>query len=296
MVQKDESGDMRLAAPKEELSEFCAPGARWDERIVAVDAGVSLRVVVFSPPQTTENPTVLFVAGWITQMTAWRTVLREMTRDFRVVYVETREKISSTVPASVADYSVSAIGKDLADIVDRTDSVPGSYVMFGSSLGATAIVDCFASLKRKPEALILVGPNAVFRVPKSWKIVVTLFYPGFYALIKPAVKWYLKNFRLDVRADRAQYDKYCRALDAADPWKLKKAVLAVSTYEIWGALVGLTCPTLLVSASKDVMHEPENLKKIAAAVHDVTVADLETNEIAHSERVVDEMRRFLSSR
>lgn len=279
----------------EQLSDCCAPGCQCDERMVSLEGGVKLRVVRFAPPRQTNNPTVLFVAGWITQMAAWQTVLREMTNDFEVVYVETREKISSEMPAVAADYSVRAIGNDLVALVDGGDTLPGRYVMFGSSLGATAIVDCFAAMRRKPEALVLVGPNAVFRVPKIWKMIVTLFYPGFYALIKPSVKWYLKTFRLDVHSDKAQYDKYCRALDAADPWKLKKAVLAVSTYEIWGKLGGLTRPALLVTASKDVMHEPENLKKIAAGLPNVTVVDLETNKVAHSERVVAEMRKFLSA-
>jgi pimeloyl-ACP methyl ester carboxylesterase len=277
----------------ENLREFCSHDVTYEDRLVTVAEGVVLRVVRFTPSEDVGNPTVLFVAGWITQMIAWKFVLKEMTKDFRVVYVETREKISSQVRGA-ADYSVSAIGKDLVSLIDRLDFASGPYVMFGSSLGATAIVDCYAALKRKPLALVLVGPNAVFRVPKAWLIVVALFYPPFYALIKPAVKWYLKTFRLDVRSDKDQYQKYCRALDAADPWKLKRAVLAVSKYEIWDRLPFLTCPTLLIGASKDVMHEPENLKKIAAGIRNAVTVDLETNKVAHSESVVQEIRAFLS--
>ena len=77
-------------------------------------------------------------------------MLREMTKDFRVAYVETREKISSRVRGAV-EYNVSAIGEDLVALVDQVGVVSGPYVMFGSSLGATAIVDCFAALRRKLE-------------------------------------------------------------------------------------------------------------------------------------------------
>jgi pimeloyl-ACP methyl ester carboxylesterase len=279
----------------EDLGEFCSPGVTWEDRRFTAAEGVTLRVVTFSPQKSAGNPTVFFVAGWITQMSAWKTVLKEMTRDFRVVYAETREKISSQMQGA-AEYSVTAIGKDLVNLIDQCGLVPEPYVMFGSSLGATAIVDCYASLEKKPLAVVLVGPNAVFRVPKVWLIVVALFYPPLYALIKPVAKWYLKNFRLDVKTDRAQYDKYCRALDAADPWKLKKAVLSVSTYEIWDRLPLVACPTLLIEASKDALHEPENLRKIASGISDVTTVDLETNKVAHSERVVEEMRRFLAGR
>ena len=111
------------------------------------------------------------------------------------------------------------------------------YVLFGSSLGATAIIDCYRSLKKKTSvAWFLSRPNAVFRVPRSWKVIVTLFYAPLYALIRPSVKWYLRTFRLNVQADAAQYEKYCEALDAADPRKLKKAVMSVWSYEVWGTL------------------------------------------------------------
>jgi pimeloyl-ACP methyl ester carboxylesterase len=277
----------------QDLTSICASGATCEDRMVGVAEGVTLRVLTFSPPADIGNPSVLFVAGWISQITAWQTVLKEMTKDFPVVYVETREKISSQVLGNV-EYSVTAIGNDLVNLVEQLGFPPERYIMFGSSLGATAIVDCYPALMRKPLALILVSPNAEFRVPRFWLFVVTLFYPPLYALIRPTVKWYLKNFRLDVRTDQEQYLKYCKALDAADPWKLKKALLSVSKYEIWDRLEFLNSPTLLVGASKDVLHEPENLRKMASNIRNAVTIDLETNKRTHSEHVVQEMRAFLA--
>jgi pimeloyl-ACP methyl ester carboxylesterase len=277
----------------EDLTEICAPGVTCEDRMVGVAEGVTLRVLTFSPPADIGNPSVLFVAGWISQIRAWQTVLKEMTKDFRVVYVATREKISSRVLGN-AEYSVTAIGNDLVNLVEQLGFSPERYIIFGSSLGATAIVDCYPALMRKPLALILVSPNAEFRVPRIWLFVVTLFYPPLYALIRPTVKWYLKNFRLDVRTDQEQYLKYSKALDAADPWKLKKALLSVSKYEIWDRLEFLNSPTLLVGASKDVLHEPENLRKMASKIRNAVTIDLETNKRTHSEHVVQEMRAFLA--
>lgn len=277
----------------EDLSQFCAEDVIVQDRMVKISDDVTLRVVTFITPIENENPSVVFVAGWITQMIAWKSVLKEMTKDFNVIYVETREKISSCLKRK-ADYDVTTIGKDIAKLVDKLNLREGRYVLFGSSLGATVIVDCFQYLMKKPLALVLIGPNAVFRVPRIWHFIVKLFYPPLYALIRPSVKWYLKNFRLNVKADRQQYEKYCQALDAADPWKLKKAVLAVEKYEIWDRLKLISCPTLLVGASKDVLHEPENLRKMASMIPQTIMVDLETNKITHSERVVEEFRHFLT--
>lgn len=277
----------------EDVAQFCDDGARIDDRMIRTFAGATLRVVSFTPKAGTGNPVILFVAGWITQMIAWKAVLKDMTKDFKVIYVETREKISSLVEEP-ASYSIEALGSDIVAVVDILGLEDQSYVLFGSSLGATVIIECCHALRQKPFALALVSPNAVFRVPRTWKFIVKSFYPPLYTLIKPTVKWYLRTFRLDIKTDAAQYEKYSTALDAADPWKLKKAVLAVARYEIWSRLPHLNVPTLLIEASKDTLHEPENLRRIASMLPNVTVIDLETNALTHSERVVKEMKRFLT--
>jgi pimeloyl-ACP methyl ester carboxylesterase len=277
----------------EDLTNFCSNGSTYEDCYVDVAAGVSLRVITFHPANEVGNPIVLFVAGWITQMSAWQSVLKEMTKDFRVVYIETREKISSRINRS-DDFGVEAIGDDLVKLAGQLGLAEKRFVIFGSSLGATAVIDCYPKLKNKPAALILIGPNAEFRVPLTWKVIVTAFYPPLYNFIKPLVKWYLKTFRLNVGTDIEQYKKYSTALDAADPWKLKKAVLALAHYEVWDKLGALDVPTLLVGASEDALHEPDNLRMMADRIPTVVTIDLGTNKITHSERVVDETRKFIS--
>jgi pimeloyl-ACP methyl ester carboxylesterase len=194
-----------------------------------------------------------------------------------------------------ATNSVEEIALDLVHIVDLLSLPAGKFVFFGSSLGASAIVEAYRMLTSKPRALVLIGPNAVFRVPLVWKIIVTLFYPPLYALVKPFAKWYLKIFRLDVKKDEEQYLKYCAAIDGADPWKLRRAVLAVAKYSIWNRLADLDCPVLLVDASHDRLHEPENLRKMETMIAHVTKIDLGTNRETHSEKVVEEFRKFIQS-
>jgi pimeloyl-ACP methyl ester carboxylesterase len=275
------------------LLQYCATGASAREERVPVTSDITLRIVIFNPPHPTSNLPVLFVAGWITMLDAWKNTLREMTRDFQVYYVETREKISST-SGKRDDYSVTSIGRDLVALVKHFGFSDGGYQMFGSSLGATAILDCCRFLTARPHTLILIAPNAVFRVPLIWKIIVGAFYPPLYAVIRPAVKWYLRTFRLNIKADYEQYAKYCRALDAADPWKLKPGVLALAQYEIWPLLKDIDIPTLLVGASKDSLHEPENLRAMAGMLPHATIIDLETNTNTHSEIVVTHLRQFVT--
>jgi pimeloyl-ACP methyl ester carboxylesterase len=278
----------------ENLSDYCAPGVNYTEEMISTSDNVSLRVITFIPPIQNNPPTVVFVAGWVSLMRGWKEVLLEMTKDFKIHYIETREKISSQVKGKT-EYSVESIGKDILYLISHFDLKTNEYLLFGSSLGATTLIDLCRFLQSDPKCLILVGPNAVFRVPSGWLAFVKIFYPPLYNYFKPVVKWYLKTFRLDVESDYEQYEKYCEALDAGDPWKLKKAVLTFSKYEIWDLLENITYPSIIIGTSKDKLHEPENLKKIVEKLPNASYIDMETNKNTHSTQVVAEMRKYLST-
>ena len=274
------------------LAEFCAPGSKFKEEKIAVTDKVTLRVVSFTPAEKDNNPPVVFVAGWISLIIGWKDVIREMTKDFPVYYIETREKITATVKGKV-EYSAEATGQDIVRLITRFNLQHNGYILFGSSLGATAILDSCRFFKIPPLCLVLIGPNAVFRVPKLGMGIIRIFPPKLYLIFKPVVKWYLKTFRLDTKSDLAQYKKYCNALDAADPWKLKKGAISLSKYKVWDLLVDIEFPTLIVGASKDVLHEPGNLQKIVSMMKNATYLDLETNAKTHSNVMVEEMRKYI---
>jgi pimeloyl-ACP methyl ester carboxylesterase len=269
---------------------YCAPGIRIKEEWVEVSPSVSLRVLVFSPAEKSGNPDIVFVPGWISLPDAWTEVLRVLTKNFVVYYLETREKITSKIRAR-EEFSVEAIGKDIASVVKHY-KLKG-YILLGSSLGATAVLDCCRFLSHPPLCLVLIGPNAEFRVPTLGMCLIRISHPRLYFIIKPIVKWYLRTFRLDVATDREQYEKYCRSLDGADPWKLKKAVIAFSRYSVWSALGDISYPVLVIGASKDILHEPENLKGIVKGLKNSTYRDMETNKRTHSPAMVGELREYI---
>lgn len=275
------------------LTQFCTQGSTCKEEMVPVSPNVSLRVITFSSSQQEDNPALVFVPGLVSLMAGWREVLLEMTKDFTVYYIETREKITSKVKGKV-DYSLEAIGQEIAALVSHFNLENLGYILFGSSLGATAILESTRFLEIDPLCLVLIGPNAVFRIPKFYRLIIRVFNPRFYLVLKPVVKWYLKTFRLDTEADYAQYEKYCQSLDAADPWKLKKTAIAFSRYEVWNLLADIDYPTLMVGASRDTLHEPENLKKMVSMMKNAVYLDMETNKLTHGSGMVREMRNYIA--
>ena len=274
------------------VSHICVPGTRVSDRIVALNPDTELRVISFFPRANQRKPEVVFVAGWMTLIDGWAQVLREMTRDFTVHYVETREKKSSRLKGR-ARFGVTDIGMDIVAMVARLGLRDREYIIMASSLGATAVFDCCQFLTAAPKALVMINPNAVFRIPLFWRFLVRIFYAPLFVVFRPVMKWYLRTFRLDVQADPAQYQKYCRTLDNADPRKSKKTMLALTNYQVWDKLKTVEYSTLVVGASMDKLHEPENMKRMVSLLPRATYIDMETNARNHSPELVDVLRRYL---
>ncbi|NHZ85562.1 MAG: hypothetical protein GWP19_06745 [Planctomycetia bacterium] len=276
------------------FKDYCAPGTKFTEQMVSVSDNVLLRVIEFHPQKDTKQPTILFIPGWISLMRGWKVVLREMTKDFHIIYAETREKISSQISGKT-EFSVEVIAQDIVTIVDKFKLEKDKYVIFGSSLGGTSILESYTNLKPLPLCFALLGPNAEYRIPWWGMIIIHLFWVRLYAVIKPFIKWYLRNFRLDIESDQAQYAKYCNALDAADPWKLKPAARALSKYKVWTILKDINLPVLIIGASKDLLHEPQNLIKMDKMLPNSIYLDMETNTYAHGPELVEEIRKYIAS-
>jgi len=276
------------------IADYCIPGTKFKEKMISVSDNVSLRVITFSPAKVTNQPTVLFIPGWISLMKGWKIVLKEMTKDFNIIYAETREKITSKVIGK-AEFSVEAIAEDIIKLVDIFKLEKDKYIIFGSSLGGTSILETYQELQPKPLCFALLGPNAEYRVPWWGMIIINLFWTRSYIVLKPFIKWYLRNFRLDIESDKAQYDKYCNALDAADPKKLKPAAKALASYKVWGILKDIDLPVLIIGASKDLLHEPQNLIQMDKMLPQCVFLDMETNTYAHGPEMVEELRKYIAS-
>ncbi|RMF07489.1 MAG: alpha/beta hydrolase [Candidatus Neomarinimicrobiota bacterium] len=276
----------------EDLQSYCAPGTTVTVREVSPGPEVTLRCHDFVPERPLPEP-VFFIPGWISRMAGWKIVLRDMTRTRRVLYLETREKNSARVPDRFS-FGATALATDLVRAAEALELDPPHTIWFGSSLGATAILEAMQFLPRKPRALVLVGPNAEFRIPWWGRGIIAVFPVPLWRLFKPFVKWYLRTFRLDVEKDRAQYEKYCAALDEANPLRLKKGARELAHYTVWDRLPQIDIPVLIFGGSHDVLHEPANLVKMTERLPRAVYRDLETNTNTHSEIMVREMEQFLA--
>jgi pimeloyl-ACP methyl ester carboxylesterase len=269
-----------------DYSQYTDNSVAVKEYMLEVSDGVSLRLIDFTPRNLSpEKPVILFVAGWISLISGWKGVLKVLTAEHRVVYLESREKQSSIVPdVKKVSFSIERLKLDIAEIIDKVIGPAGKFILAGSSLGASAILEYCGSEKRAPLSAVLIGPNTEFRFPKILGTVIPVIHPSLYFSVKPVIKWYLRNFRLDKKNSIEQIEKYENTLDCADPYKLKANALAIRNYEIWGNIDNITVPCLVIGATTDTLHGTENIKRLIKIIPDSTYIELKSNMETHSEK------------
>ncbi len=275
--------DIQKAHENEDFSEYTSSTCTVREYQVEVSDGVKLRIIDFDPGAKKNMPIMLFVAGWISLIDGWKGFLQEITPKMRTLYYETREKKTSQIPRNVrVEYTMERLRKDLGEVIAATIPPKQPFVLAGSSLGASAIIEYLIEPDGPlPECAILIGPNAEFRFPRFLTPIVMTIHPALYSLAKPIVKWYLRTFRVDVKHAPEQMRKYERTLDNADPYKLKANALALMKYSAWDRLDRITTPCLVVGAKTDTLHGAEALQRMIRLMENAEYLEMESNTATH---------------
>jgi pimeloyl-ACP methyl ester carboxylesterase len=268
-----------------DYSQYTENSATVKEYMLGVSDGVSLQIIDFTPPNISrEKPVIIFVAGWISLISGWKEMLKVLCAEYRIIYLESREKQSSKVPdIKKVSFSMHRLALDLGEIIQQVIPPDGKFILAGSSLGATAILEYCGSDKRKPLSAILIGPNTEFRFPRLLGLIILPLHPSLYFSIKPVIKWYLRNFRLDKKRSPEQIEKYENTLDCADPYKLKVNALALRNYALSERVNRLTVPCLILGATSDMLHDTGNIRQLVKIIPDAEYIELASNMETHSE-------------
>jgi len=258
-----------------------------------VEDGVSLRAFEWSG-QDQLAPPLLMVAGWITIVDSWAPVLVCLAQTRRVVYLESREKASAGIDPEAmrkGSFRVECLGRDIATVAAGVGLKLEDAVLVGSSLGANAI---FEALKQgaRCRAAFLIGPNAEFAFP-MWSRLLMRLPSSAYRPLVPIVLWYLRHFRLDVRSEPEQYQRYCRTAAGADFGRLKMSALALEGYRVIDDFEKIIDPVAVAFASSDRLHGEANARLLAEALSRGTALECPSNAFLHRPDVVDEIDRYV---
>ncbi len=280
-----------------DYSQYTENSATVKEYMLPVSDGVSLKIIDFAPQNISpQKPVILFVAGWISLLSGWKGVLKVLLGEYKILYLESREKQSSMVPdVKKASFSMQRLALDLGEIVEQVIEPSGEFILAGSSLGATAILEYCTEGKRKPLSAVLIAPNTEFRFPKILELIVPAIHPSLYFCIKPVIKWYLRNFRLDKKNSTEQIKKYEKTLDCANPYKLKANALALRNYALSDSVGHITVPCLIIGATTDTLHDTGNIKQLVNKISEAKYIEMESNMETHSEKAGHVIEKYIKS-
>jgi pimeloyl-ACP methyl ester carboxylesterase len=273
-----------------DLKDYAADSVTISERYLTMSDGVGLRVFDFVPADDdVRQPVVVFVAGWISLISGWQGFLKQLSATHRVLYVESREKFSSRVDdINSTAFDLPRVTLDVQEVLEQGVTRGRPFVLSGSSLGATAIMEYLMTHQGpQPMGNALIAPNPELRFPAPIMAIIRLFPPAAYPPVKAFAKWYLRTFRLDAEKEPEQVAKYENTLDQADPYKLKKNVFALMKYRAWGRMHNITQDCLIIGASADKLHGLENLERMIAEMPNARLEAMESNKATHGAGAAD---------
>jgi pimeloyl-ACP methyl ester carboxylesterase len=271
-------------------------GVHFDQRRVAVEDGVSLRLYEWRPASENGADPILFVAGWISLVTGWVPLLEKLVQTRPVYYVETREKESAEVSAQLMrpeSFSIPRLADDLIEVSSQLGLDRGRTVLFGSSMGSNAILEALKGERLAAKAAFVIGPNAEFHFP-WWGRPLVHLPPRVYSAAKPFVLWYLRTFRVNAREDPEQMARYVRTIRAADPQRIMLSARAVINYRAMPGLETVTAPVAVAYAASDTLHGEEEVRQIVDAMPRGVAVRCPSNTYMHMADVVTDLDRFLN--
>lgn len=272
-------------------------GVEYHEEIVAVDRAVRLKVMVFRQTAARDKPPVLFVAGWVSSFPGWVPLIRALAGERDVYYLETREKssalIDDSVPLADDDFSIFQNALDIIKVCDHFKINCPQTIVFGSSLGATSLLEALKKGKLKVGGAFLVGPNSEFAAPRSLLWMLSL-PASFYHPFKYFLIWYLRHFRVDAKKEPQQMQRYIDTFNTVEPKRLKHSARSaiLGKYQVWNDLETIRVPLAVAYAASDKLHNLDNLLLIARRLPFGKLTPCPTNLYMHSEQLLDDINAF----
>jgi pimeloyl-ACP methyl ester carboxylesterase len=280
---------------------YTDPGVKVDEYLLNVSDKVSLKVIDFIPPTYTQGkPVIVFVAGLISLIRGWREVLKKLTPHYRTIYIETREKVSACLPqgrkVKEIDFSICRISQDLHELLEEKVPPEQPFYFVASSLGSTAVLDYLSQNLRQPRLALLISPVCEFDIPAWGGPIIKYFPASLYTALKPPIKWYLRNIRLDKEKEPEQVKKYEGTMDAAEPKRLQAHALKLKDYSLWDKLPNVSAPVTIIGAQADKIHGPEIMEKVVASMPSARLEMMESNKETHSEKAGEFIIREITAK
>ncbi|MHA1441951.1 MAG: alpha/beta fold hydrolase [Candidatus Heimdallarchaeota archaeon] len=284
MCRKKEKQDYRTELEK-----------KGEEKYFTMSDGTIVRVLDFNFAENPHEYTFFLIPGYTTVFQSWQRVMELLTPKHRVIYFESREKFTSTVPRKLErKITFTQMGHDIKEVVEQMGLNGQKYITLCSSTGGTILYEALARKWLKPTGSVSLGPSMIYNI--EWYVsFFSQFIPNFIikTVFRPFVRWNLTKVYVNKNAEPEQMVKYMRAFDEADLRKSKPILRKMRKYDGWDLPAKIDTPSVLIGASSDVMHAADNCKRVDSLMPNSYYVDLGSNKAAHEEPLIDEIYKFI---
>ncbi|NHJ31925.1 MAG: hypothetical protein FK732_03595 [Asgard group archaeon] len=284
MARKKKKKDYRTELEKKGLPKY-----------FTMTDGTQVRILDFNLAQKPNDYVIVLIPGYLTVFQSWQRVMELLTPEFRVLYFETREKVSSIVPRkSERKIRFTDMAHDLKEVFQQLDMDGQRYLALTSSLGGNILTEALSKKWLEPTGAIMVGPAIEIHI-SLFVVIMSVLIPNFIkkTIMIPAIRWYMKKFYVNTEAEPEQLDKYIRAFEEGNLRKAMPTFRRMYRYKIWDMPPKVETPTLLLGASTDKMHAAQECLRTHELMPNSTYIDLGSNKATHSEPLIEELKKFI---
>jgi len=270
-------------------------GADFSVEHVAVDRTVKLRVMKWQPKHDDKQSPLIFVAGWVSVVEGWADLLRELAGSRTVYYIETREKNSALIDKGrlTADqFSIQRMAEDMIAACDALNLDMSNVIVSGSSLGASVLLEAMKHGRLKPKGAFLIGPSPEFKYP-WWGGMVVSMPAATYHVLKHPILWYMRHFRVDVKNEPEQMQRYEQTLRQAHPQRIKLSAVSFNNFQVWPDIETIESAVGIAYAGSDKLHDHAVIDRMAGAIPNASTFECPSNKHMHSAKLAPDMETFI---
>ncbi len=286
MIEEEQVFNEQMVAEFEKLAK---------EEYIKVSDGSEVKILTTKAPKDKANGYILLlVPGWGTVVPGWEDLLMEAVKDFDILYIESREKLSFRPGEGKIKYTVERLALDVQEIIEHLEINQSKLITLTTSFSTLTISDLLGTKKIKPALSVLIGPVYQFDMPPTMRYLMFILPTFIFYITKPFWRWWVKKFKSE---DPVQAGKYYRALDEADPKKWRLATKGVRFTKVWDLYRQIEDNyVVVIGMEADKMHSAKLSKKIADTIEDAEYLDMGTNRATHSAEMIvvirDLMKKF----
>lgn len=230
------------------------------ELFIPVDGG-EIRCFHHAPANPEGARPVVFISGWGTIPEGFSDFFAAVAGRIECFYLETREKNSSHIQRSGADFSMDQQARDIQKAVQHLGLADKDFVMIGTCWGSTMIAHGLARGIIDAPTLVLFDPMYALWFPKWILNIIAPVTPiWFWHMVRPIGKR-IATFGMNEKTQRGRLESF---IDSATIWKWKRTALQARDEDLYALVGAIGREVFVINGVQDRVHDNSHYPRLAA--------------------------------